>query len=266
MKRILITGATGGLGQALALAYAAADTLLILSGRDNKKLDSICAKCRQKGAMTLSSVLDLQSQNQIFKWASDIDVQNPIDLVIVNAGISSSVGEQGQGENIQDVRRVFAVNSMAVFETVLPLAERMKQRGGGQIAIISSLGGIRGMPCSPSYSASKAAVRVFGQSLRSWLKPYGIKVNVVTPGFVTTPMSKRYQGSKPFMISPEKAAQIIKKGLARNKSEIAFPKILALGVKALDFLPFCIVDEILRRFFQFHVIPDKDSPCDSGQS
>lgn len=260
MKHIVITGASGGLGRALALAYAAPGTLLHLTGRCRKTLLALSLECRSKGAATRVRVLDLGHSQDIGTWIQEVCSRQPVDLFIAGAGVSSSLGPEEQPENIEDSRRVLQVNFLAAMEAVLPLARRMRDRRAGQIALISSLGGWCGMPFSPSYSASKAAMLVYGRALRSWLRPYGVMVSVISPGFVETPMSRRYQGAKPFMISPEKAALKIKKGLAANKAEIAFPMILALGIKALDFIPARLGDEILRRFFRFHVIPDQDSP------
>ena len=256
MRHILITGATGGLGQALALAYAEPQTLLTLTGRNQEMLEQLRHKCEEKGTRLQTQVLDLQDGAEIGRWVRQMDLQYPVDLVLANAGVSSSVGMQDEAEDILDMRRSFSINTLAAVETVLPLAERMRCRRNGQIALVSSLAGWRGMPSSPAYSASKAAVRTYGQALRAWLAPYQVKVSVISPGFVDTPMSRRYQGAKPFLISAEKAARIIKTGLQKNKPEITFPLILGLGIKMLDLLPARTGDFILRRFFRFYVHPE----------
>lgn len=260
MKHILITGATGGLGQALALAYAAPGILLSLTGRREDTLQALARQCEQKGAQVRLYALDLREIQEINQYFRNIDSHHPVDIVIANAGVSSSIGSQGQNEALQDARRVCTVNFLAVLECLHPLAENMRQRGKGQIGVVASLGGWQGLPYSPAYSASKAAVRVYAQALRAWLRPYGVWVSVISPGFVRSAMSSRYQGNKPFMLSAPQAAERIKKGLERGKAEICFPWPLAWGMRLLDLLPAPVADSILRRFFRFHVLPDRDSP------
>ncbi len=260
MKHIVITGATGGLGQALALAYAGPETILSLTGRREDILHSLSRQCRELGAETWIQPLDLRRPDDLRHWIQDVDERCPVNVVIANAGVSSSIGPQGQPEAIDDVRRVFAVNTMAVVETIHPLAESMRMRGAGRIALVSSLGGWYGMPCSPAYSASKAAARVYGQALRSWLRPSGITVTVISPGYVQSTMSRRYQGQKPFLISAPHAARRIQKGLEQGKPEISFPLPLVLGMSIMNLIPSRVADGLLRRFFAFHVLPDPDSP------
>jgi short-subunit dehydrogenase len=121
-----------------------------------------------------------------------------------------------------------AINLDGVLNTVEPLVGRLMARGRGQIAVVSSLAGFIGLPYSASYNASKAAVRVWGESIRYVLKKSGIGVSVVCPGFVTTRMTAEAPFHMPFLMSTERASAIIRRGLARNKARIAFP----LGTKA----------------------------------
>jgi len=264
MKHILITGASGGIGQALAMEYASAGVRLTLTGRNQELLESLGSKCRQKGASVHIEARDLRNLESLEAWAVSLDEAQPLDLVIANAGVSSSTGPTEEAEEMWQVRRVFAVNTMAVLETVLPLAQRMKARGRGQIAVMSSLGGWIGMPSSPSYSASKAATAVLGRSLRAWLAPYGVNVSVISPGFVDTPMNRRYIGARPFRITAQKAARKIKKGLDSNRPEIAFPLVLVWAITLVGLLPPVVHDYVLRRFFKFYVIPDTDSSVDTA--
>jgi short-subunit dehydrogenase len=113
----------------------------------------------------------------------------------------------------------------------------MATRGYGQIALMSSLGAYVGMPISPAYNASKAALKVYGDGLRGWLAPQGVGVSVICPGFVESAMSDKYPGPRPFMLSAEHAAQIIRKGLADNRAVIAFPLPLAMTMRFLALLP-----------------------------
>jgi short-subunit dehydrogenase len=121
------------------------------------------------------------------------------------------------------------VNYGGVLNTVEPVLPRMITRRGGRIVLISSLAALRPQPDLPSYSATKMAVRGYGIALRGWLKAFGVGVTLVYPGFVTSPMSLRHKGAKPFEISAEQAAALIVRKLARGRSVIAFPWLLALG-------------------------------------
>jgi short-subunit dehydrogenase len=218
---ILITGASSGLGRALAVEYAAPSRTLLLFGRNEARLNETASLCTAKGAQVRVAPVDVTDQFKMAARINDFDASYKIDLVIANAGISAGTG--GGTENADQVRKIFNTNVNGVLNTVLPMIPRLKAKGGGQIAIISSLAGYRGMPGAPAYSASKAAVKAWGEGLRPDLRQHNIRVSVVCPGFVETPMTAINNFTMPFMLKPEKAAAIIRKGLERNKARIAFP-------------------------------------------
>ncbi len=255
-RSILITGASSGIGTALALAYAGPSVTLALSGRNKKRLDSVVSACRERGAKVISRAMDIQNADEVRAWVHAVDDESPLDLVIANAGINSGGGMDGRHESEVSVRKVFRVNLEGVVNAVLPVMGRLRERRRGQIAIISSLMALRGIPQSPAYCASKAAVGVLGESWRALLAPDGIHVSVIYPGFVKTRMSDRLTGPKPFMISAEKAAGIIRSGLGKKKAKIIFPKIQWLGVRFLTSLPLAWGDSFLRRITMN--VPDAD--------
>jgi len=123
----------------------------------------------------------------------------------------------------------------------------MRRRGSGQIALVSSLAAWRGLPVTPSYSASKAGLKAYGEALRGALEPDGIKVSVVLPGYVQSPMCDLMTGHKPFLLTPDEAAIRIAKGLAANHGRIAFPFWLSLGTQWLSVLPDSVALWILKR-------------------
>jgi short-subunit dehydrogenase len=237
LRHVLITGASGAIGRALALDYAAPGCVLSLTARDAARLRETAELCRQRGAEVFSAELDVADTALLMRWIEERDWHLPVDLAIANAGITSCIGSDGAAEPWARVEQLFQVNLIGAAASIHPLLTRMTQRGGGQIALMSSLGGYVGMPISPAYNASKAALKVYGAGLRGWLAPRGVRLSVICPGFVASTMSDAYPGPRPFLLSAEQAARIIRKGLAANRAVIAFPLPLALAMRWLALLP-----------------------------
>jgi short-subunit dehydrogenase len=169
-----------------------------------------------------------------------------IDLAIVNAGVTQTIGRGEEVECWEIARAVLAVNLDGAILTVAGVLPEMRRRGAGQIALISSLSAYVGLPVTPTYCASKAGLKAYGEALRGWLEPQGVAVNVVLPGFVRTAMSARFPAATPAMISPEQAAKAIQRGLECNRARIAFPRGLAIGMWGLSVLPATLTQRILR--------------------
>lgn len=244
-RTILITGASSGLGSALALHYAAPGVTLHLQGRNEERLMRVADMCAASEASVHAQPLDVTDAPAMEQWMQRADAATPIDLVIANAGISAGIG--GGGENAQQARAIFSVNIDGVVNTLQPLIPAMVARKRGQIAIISSLAGLRGLPSSPAYSASKACVRTYGEGLRGWLAPQGVEINVVCPGFVRTPMTDVNPYPMPLMMNADKAARIIAQGLAKNQARIAFPRALYWPLWWLTCLPVSLTDRYFAR-------------------
>ena len=247
-KTIVITGASRGIGEKLAQCYAEPNVNLILIAKNNEKLRHVAKLCRQRGANVLSESIDIQEAAKLNEYLLGIDQKMPIDLIIANAGIASTLQPNWQPEEEKDINEVFAINVQGTLNTINPLIQRMIARKQGQIAIMSSLAGLRGLPQSPSYSSSKAAIAVYGQALRAWLARYHVQVSVIYPGYVKSDMSEALSGLKPFLISSERAAQIIRKGLEKNKPFIAFPWQLHYLTRLACILPSNFIDKLLNRF------------------
>jgi len=243
---ILITGASSGLGAALALAYASPGATLFLGGRDEARLGSVAAECRARGAVVVTRQVDVTDQAAMENWVLAADDQAPLTLVIANAGISGGTGGR-PGETAQQARAIFATNLEGVLNCLLPLMPRLQARKSGQIAIMASLAGFRGMPSAPAYAASKAAVKVWGEGLRGWLQADQVGVSVICPGFVETAMTARNRFPMPFLLKPDKAAEIMKRGIDSNRARISFPWPLAAIVWLIALLPPAWVDPLLSR-------------------
>ena len=240
---ILITGASSGIGEALALAYAGAGTRLALTGRDAARLATVTDACRTRGATVDAAVLDVADRAAMAAQVARWDDADPIELAIANAGISAGTG--GGQESEAQLRLITAVNVDGVINTVAPLLPRMVARGRGQLALMSSLAGFRGVGGAPAYSASKAWVRVYGEALRLDLATHGIRVSVICPGFVRSRMTAVNRFPMPFLMDADRAARIIQRGLAANRGRIAFPWQMAAAVWLLNALPALVADALL---------------------
>jgi len=220
-KHILITGASGGLGAALAITYAAPGVRLSLHGRDAERLHRVAEKVTAKGATVHIKIGNVTDSAVMAAWITACDQFMPLDLLIANAGISAGTG-RGH-ETPEQSSSIFDVNLKGVLNSIQPVLPLMLQRRAGHIAIMSSLAGFRGLSGAASYCASKAAVRIYGESLRSSCAAKDVAVSVICPGFIKTPMTDSNRFPMPFLMSAERAARIIKRGLDANKPRIAFP-------------------------------------------
>lgn len=244
-ERILITGASTGLGRALALEYAAPDIDLYLCARSQDKLNETAQACEKKGANVQAKALDVSDRAALYGWFDDIKDQGSVDLVIANAGISGGSGANDL-EGIEQADKIFAINLGGVLNTVYPAIDIMKNNSkGGQIAVVSSLAGYHGFPGAAAYSASKAAVKSFAESWRVALKDDNIHVSCIAPGFVDTPLTRVNPYKMPFLMRADKAARLIKKRLEAKKSMIAFPWPMRFMAWLLSILPYWISDRLL---------------------
>jgi len=241
MQHILITGASSGLGAALAFVYAKPNVTLILTGRNAERLSDVEESCKTRGAKVIAGVIDVCDKAAMAELVS----KYPIDIAIANAGISA--GTAGGTESPEQTAAIFATNVQGVLNTLESLIPIMQQRGSGQIAMVSSLASFKGFPSAPAYCASKAAVRFMGEAWRPLLKESGIKVSVICPGFIETPMTAVNNFPMPLLLSPEKAAQIIIKGLKQNKARIAFPLPLYFTSWLIGILPPAWLDWVLEK-------------------
>ena len=248
LRHILITGGSSGIGAALALHYAAPKVHLYLNGRNQQRLSDVADQCRAKGAAVDTALVDVTDQEAMASWITAMGRDQTLNLVIANAGISGGTGGRAEGEPVLEARKIFDVNVTGVFNTVEPaLMVMRRQEGGGQIAIVSSLAGFRGWPSSPAYSASKGAVRFYGEALRGALKETNIKINVICPGFVTSRITDENDFPMPFKMEADKAAKIISKGLSKNKGRIAFPWPMHFMTWLIGILPDILAQKLLAK-------------------
>lgn len=240
-RSILITGASSGIGAALAAAYAKPGISLFLSGQNRERLGQTADSCRARGAMAQAAIVDVRDRQAMADWLADADGQAPLDLVIANAGVSGGLlGTERE-------REIWAVNVDGVLNTIGPAIPPMTARGHGQVAVMSSLAGLRGLPSAPAYSATKNAVRAYGEALRPRLAPLGLEVNVILPGFIESRITAANRFYMPMLMTADAAALKIRQGLERNKARIAFPAPLYWPMRVLACLPPWLADPLLAR-------------------
>lgn len=246
-KSILITGASSGLGAALAHYYAQENTRLILIGRDENRLMSVAMQCRQKGAVVEFYVCDVTAREKIHAIISACDESAPIDLVICNAGISGGTGGADIPRALAQSRQIFDVNMMGVLNTLDPLLPCMMERQAGQVAIISSLASFLPLPNAPAYGASKTAVRLYAEALRGTLAPFNVHVTVICPGFVKTRMTDDNRYPMPFLMEAAAAAALIAKRLKRAPLRIIFPLPMTILIYFLRIIPTNILIWLMKK-------------------
>jgi len=242
---ILITGASSGIGTALAEEFAAEGVRLVLGGRSTERLAAISKTCRALGAEVEATAVDVVDRAAVAEWITAADRRHPLDLVIANAGVSG--GTLAGTETEDQARHIFAVNIDGVLNTVFPILPAMQARKSGQIGIMSSLAGYRGFPGAPAYGASKAAIKVWGEALRGDLRPSGVGVSVIMPGFIKTAMTDANDFPMPFLMPAARAARIVRRGLQKDRARIAFPWQTAFLAWFVGMLSPAIVDPALAR-------------------
>lgn len=233
-QHVLITGASSGIGAALARRLARPGRRLTLLGRDTGRLEAVARGLAGVIETVSVDVCDRGAMTEVIEAAF---AGAPVDLLVANAGISGG-----------DARELMAVNVQGILNTVEPAIPPLRAQGHGQVALMSSLAGFRGLPNAPAYCASKAAVRVYGEGLRGRLAQAGIRVSVICPGFIQTPLTADNPFPMPFLMSAERAAERIVAGLARNRVRIAFPRRLYWATLAGSLLPAAVTDPIYLRY------------------
>ncbi len=244
---MLITGASGGIGAALAKAYARPGVALALTGRNEDRLRTTVDVATAAGATVMHRTLDIRDRPALAAWIGEVEAAHALDLVFANAEITGGHHVDVE-ETIDEVRNLIKTNFLAACDTVDAALPAMRRRRRGQIVFVSSLAGVRGLSHMPGYCASKAALIAYAEAMRGWLRDDGIEVAIVLPGNVDTPMLARESGPKPMVLSADRAAAIIRRGLDRGQARIAFPLPLYWLLRASTLLPAAPVDKVLNRF------------------
>jgi short-subunit dehydrogenase len=252
-RGIVITGASVGLGAALAERYAAPGIALGLLGRDPGRLAEVAERCRARGARSVTTgAIDVEERARLAAWLADFDAAQTIDLLIANAGVFTGHGADGAMETADEIAWMLRVNLEGVVNTIGGALPMMRQRRRGRIAIVSSLAALQPLADAPGYSASKTGVMGYGEALREFLIPDNVGVSLIFPGHIETAQVSHHVGALPLLLTADAAALRIKRGLDRNRSFIAFPRRLLWLIRAGRLVPWR-VRATLGRDFRFHV-------------
>jgi len=220
---ILITGASGGLGGALARHYAEPGRSLALWGRDEGRLDAIAAECRAAGATVTIRALDLSDSMAAVAALEEEDAARPIDLAIFAAGLGDIRAPGALVEGAEQIVRLALVDFVAPAAMAAALSARMAGRGGGGIVLVGSAAAFHALPFATGYAGSKAGLARFADALRIGVKPHGVRVTLVSPGFIDTAAAHRTPGPKPFQMQPADAAARIARAAAHGRAHAILP-------------------------------------------
>ena len=234
-KTILITGASSGIGAELARQHAKSGVHLVLTGRHAERLETVAKAAKTKGATVTSKIIDVTDHSAMAAWLTALDATHPVDLVYANAGMADGVRARAYEPEAVS-RALFDINLYGVMNTIYPLLPGMQARKRGQIAILSSLAGYGPIASTPGYAGSKAAIRIWGESMRFGLARLGIGLTMVCPGFIKTPLTHSNPFPMPCLMDVQQATQLIIRGTRRNLRRVAFPWPLALLVWVLHAL------------------------------
>ena len=246
---VLITGASSGIGRALALACARPGATLHLSGRDEARLEAVSGEVRARGAEAMPRLLDVADRDAMAAW---INGAGRLDLVVANAGISAGTG-RGEAETAAQVAAIFATNVGGVVNTVLPAIEVMRRQAPGprgirgRIAVVASVAAFVAAPGAPAYCASKAAVDRWTIATAAVAARWGVQMTSVCPGYVRTPMTARNRFPMPGLMDADEAARRTLRGVAADKRRVAFPRWVALLARGTGALPPRLAGVLLGR-------------------
>ena len=238
IKNILITGASSGIGEALAYYYAKNGAKnLFLCGRNKERLENTAAECKKFGTEVFTKVLNVTDKEKVSEWIEECNKEARLHLVFANAGVST--GE----ETPENIYNTFNTNIFGVLNTITPTIEIYKKLDNSEpriVAITASIAGYHGLAGCPSYSASKACVKAYGEALRLRLEKEGIQLNVICPGFVRSRITDHNTCPMPFFMEADNAAEIIAKRIEKNVGLIAFPWPMRFAAWFGAMLPSCI--------------------------
>ena len=246
-KVVLLTGASSGIGEGIAIALAKRGAVLGLLARRENLLTELAQKCELAGGKAITLACDVTDAEAV-QNAADIlrEEFDNIDILIANAGIG---GNNKETRDLQPeaVGTVIDINLMGAVNSVHAVLPDMLTRGSGQLVAVSSLAGIRGLPKSAAYSASKAGMTAFFESVRLDVQNKGVSVTIIQPGFIRTPLTEGRTNNMPFLMELDDAIPHFINAIERGKKFSAFPWQLATIVRLGKIMPAWLYDRVAGR-------------------
>lgn len=245
-KTVVLTGASSGIGYSLAKLLPKENCSVALLSRREKILNDLVNEIKVRGAQVRSYKCDVGNIDEVRNSFEQVKKDfGKIDIAILNAGASSRADVRKYSSST--AKEIFEANTFGIINCVEQLLPDLIQRREGMIVGVSSLAESRGFPKSGFYNASKAAATLLLESLRIELKPFNIKVVIVKPGFVRTPMTDKNEFHMPFLMDVDKAAKIILEGIKKEKRIIQFPMSTVIGSKIVKFIPDWLFDFLMSK-------------------
>jgi short-subunit dehydrogenase len=242
--RTIITGASVGIGEALARELARRGHELALLARRGELLEALAAELRAKGTRVAVATCDVTDAAEVRDAVRRAEGElGPFDLAVANAGVSIPVhAAKFSLADAEQIIRVNVLGLMYLFDAVVP---SMVERGRGRFVGIASIAGLRGLPGAAPYSASKAAVQAFLEASRVDLLSTGVGVTIVNPGFVDTAMTKKNRFRMPFLMNATDAAGIIADGIESGRRVVEFPRPMSLLMRTVRLVPDALYERIM---------------------
>ncbi|MFN7856663.1 MAG: SDR family oxidoreductase [Acidovorax sp.] len=242
---VFITGASSGIGQALALRYHRAGYRLALVARRTSEVEKWMNACQINPDSYVIYSADVSETESIVNAARECMARQGVpDVVIANAGISVGMDTAIQAD-LEVMARTFATNNIGLAATFHPFVEPMVQRGSGTLVGIGSVAGIRGLPGHGAYCASKAAVISYCESLRGEMRPHGVRVVTISPGYIDTPLTRQNRYSMPFLMQADDFADRAFRTITAGASYRVIPWQMGVVAKLLRMLPNAVFDKLL---------------------
>jgi short-subunit dehydrogenase len=247
-KVVLITGASSGIGEALAFYIARKNpSAVCLLARREEELIRVAKRCEELGTPTRYFACDVTDAPAVKNAAELVRTEfGRIDTMIANAGIAGRT-DRDSSFSPEMVGKVIDINLMGAVNSIAAVLPEMLTRGSGHLVAISSLAGFRGLPRSAAYSASKAAMTAYFESIRLDVQHRGVDVSIIQPGFIKTPLTSGRKNKMPYLMELDAAVEKIALAIENKKKFAAFPWQLALLVKAGRFFPVWLYDRIAGR-------------------
>ena len=244
-RRGWITGGSSGIGRALALALAARGVDVLISGRQRDKLEQVVAESAALPGTISSLPLDITDAEAVKARVEGWSDEDFPDLIVLNAG--THLEDSAGSFDLERARQLVDINLQGTLNCLAAVLPGLLRRGEGQLAIMASLAGYSGLPGAAVYGATKAALINLSESFRPELEARGIKLQLINPGFVKTPLTDLNRFPMPCLISAEEAAASIVQGLRSNRFEISFPGRFVFWLKLARLLPYKLYFSMVAR-------------------